>query len=421
MSRVAKTSIEIFAGPTLESSQLPLPHISTAQIASSKEESHNHRQDELPCADVPDSSEVESCLICLGAIHDRCVLPVCLHSLFCFECILRWIPIHRRCPLCNTAIGDYLIHSIRSNDDYLRHYLPNTSNKSTTNGEQPDLIRTQAEESQSTHPPSSSTHLRSPNSSTRQFGWGQNTSDSRRQAARERWDKQMSQRRRVYRQGLFCKHIGSSARTKLSAPPHPKEISATPVLQSTLLQFIRRELLAFPHPNLDVEFLATYILNVLKTFDAKSNEAIHLLEEFLGHTGAEHFCHELYSFLRFISRGAGVLRDKVFAFDQWAQYDWPEEHIKQRMNFRRDDNGQLPDSRGCSTSSCPSSSMSVIDAQPSQSISSTRDAVLSRRESFLNNLAEHVDTNDQHTVSNEKARLTYLAQERLKHLQARSL
>ena len=30
----------------------------------------------------------------------------------------------RRCPLCSQAIGEYLIHSIRSRYDYRKHYLP---------------------------------------------------------------------------------------------------------------------------------------------------------------------------------------------------------------------------------------------------------------------------------------------------------
>ena len=55
----------------------------------------------------------------------------------------------------------------------------------------------------------------------------------------------------------------------------------------------------------DVEFLTTYILSLLKAIDIRSDPAIRLLAEFLdlptgpGYPhGAEHFAHELYSFLR---------------------------------------------------------------------------------------------------------------------------
>lgn len=67
--------------------------------------------------------------------------------------------------------------------------------------------------------------------------------------------------------------------------------------------FLRRELRVWSL--VDVEFLTTYILSLLKAIDIRSEPFIQLLSEFLdGHptTGyphpAEHFAHELYSFLR---------------------------------------------------------------------------------------------------------------------------
>ena len=55
----------------------------------------------------------------------------------------------------------------------------------------------------------------------------------------------------------------------------------------------------------DVEFLTSYILSLLKAIDIRSEPAVLLLSEFLdtsngpGYShGAEHFAHELYSFLR---------------------------------------------------------------------------------------------------------------------------
>lgn len=54
----------------------------------------------------------------------------------------------------------------------------------------------------------------------------------------------------------------------------------------------------------DVEFLTTYILSLLKAIDVRSEAAIRLLSDYLDDErydyprAAEHFAHELYSFLR---------------------------------------------------------------------------------------------------------------------------
>lgn len=89
-----------------------------------------------------DSTENEhQCSICLQAILDRTVIPTCSHE-FCFECLLVWsgppyalfftieddslgdnTEQSRRCPLCSQAIGQYVIHTIRSRYDFRKHYL----------------------------------------------------------------------------------------------------------------------------------------------------------------------------------------------------------------------------------------------------------------------------------------------------------
>lgn len=75
-------------------------------------------------ADDADDSSHDLCLICLRSdIQDRSVLPTCLHSLFCFECILQWSEIKRTCPLCKRPIGDYILHNVRNDSDYSRHFL----------------------------------------------------------------------------------------------------------------------------------------------------------------------------------------------------------------------------------------------------------------------------------------------------------
>ena len=59
--------------------------------------------------------------------------------------------------------------------------------------------------------------------------------------------------------------------------------------------------------SVDVEFLTTYVLSLLKAIDIRSEPAIRLLAEFLEvpnddgpqfPNGPEHFAHELYSFMR---------------------------------------------------------------------------------------------------------------------------
>lgn len=64
--------------------------------------------------------------------------------------------------------------------------------------------------------------------------------------------------------------------------------------------FMRRELRIWSI--VDTEFLTTYILSLLKAIDIRSDPAIRLLAEYLDDEryprAAEHFAHELYSFLR---------------------------------------------------------------------------------------------------------------------------
>jgi hypothetical protein len=83
----------------------------------------------------------DHCVICLQPLVDRTVIPTCSHE-FCFECILIWagepapfliqqsvvepclLEQSQKCPLCSQLIGEYVIHHIRSEFDYQKHYLP---------------------------------------------------------------------------------------------------------------------------------------------------------------------------------------------------------------------------------------------------------------------------------------------------------
>ncbi|EIN06523.1 hypothetical protein PUNSTDRAFT_53962 [Punctularia strigosozonata HHB-11173 SS5] len=79
---------------------------------------------------------------------------------------------------------------------------------------------------------------------------------------------------------------------------------------------------------MDVEFLTTFILSLMKSIDIRSESAVKLLAEFLDmdtpyvvgarHTNAEHFAHELYSYIR------SPYRD-LYVYDDVVQYDVSEE------------------------------------------------------------------------------------------------
>lgn len=293
-------------------------------LDESREPSSSHGEkedgDAIISSDMVEEFDEDSCLICLGNIQDRTILPACQHSLFCFSCIMQWTAIHQRCPLCNTAIEGYVIHSIRNDDDYIRHRLP--EKVTGTEKDCSDLLSIVASQAQSRsfrpHPYRTRPRY-----------------ENYQQEASDRWEKQLSIRRRVYRQSLYCKHMGTNRSSRLAPPASPQTIAKTPSLQQILLHFIRRELLAYPMTNLDVEFLATYSINVFRSLHVKSNESINLLADFLGMEGAQHFCHEVYTFLRFISAGSGAHPDKIAAFDAWATYDWPEVRVSERLLARR--------------------------------------------------------------------------------------
>lgn len=296
---------------------------------------------------VPDDEvEDDNCLICLGGIVDQTVLPACLHSLFCFDCIIKWTNIHRRCPLCSAAIEGYLIHSIRSDHDYIRHYL------TTINGEEEReeratsesaLLRRQLQRRISRDPVTREVrydgeqreHCRArpiSHSTERNTGneWGVSQAEERQRDAIANWDRRLAFRSKVYREEMYCLHVGSNSTSKLRPTCQPSSIMNDKSVESALLSFIRRELLAYPI-TIDVDFMARYIINVIKSFDIKSQKAIELISDFLGSRGAQHFCHELYSFCRYIGAPRSYHRDKVKAFDEWAQY--PPSEQKQTTKF----------------------------------------------------------------------------------------
>ncbi|KAF8900842.1 hypothetical protein CPB84DRAFT_1680270 [Gymnopilus junonius] len=236
-----------------------------------------------------DADEQNNCSICLHSIVDRTVIPKCSHE-FCFECLLVWTEQSRRCPLCSQDIGEYLIHSIRSRYDYRKHFLP--------------PLRTSP-------PPSRPVPSNALIQSTRQNArrrrrereWGVRANES------EEFDKlerSIAKRRWIYEHDLYVKHVASNPYTKYRPYPTPAQFAASPELISRTTSFLRRELQVWE--GLDVEFLTTLILSLMKAIDIRSESAVKLISEFLDmdepytpggrHVNAEHFAHEVYCYVR---------------------------------------------------------------------------------------------------------------------------
>ncbi|TFY61587.1 hypothetical protein EVG20_g6997 [Dentipellis fragilis] len=263
---------------------------------------------EKPVVEDPEL-EGDHCTICLQPIVDRTVIPTCSHE-FCFECLALWAEQSRRCPLCSQSIGGYLIHHIRSKYDYQKHYL------TPLRTSPPPL------QAASGHASQAPAHRRP---SRRERRWGRGEREQREQA--DALDRAISRRRWLYEHDLYAKHVASNSYTRYRPYPSPAQFSASPDLITRATMFLRRELRVWP--NLDVEFLTTFVLSLMKSIDIRSESAVKLLAEFLDmdapytpggrHTNAEHFAHEIYSYLRSPYRDLAV-------YDTVVQYDVPS-HI----------------------------------------------------------------------------------------------
>ncbi|KAF9002192.1 hypothetical protein BDQ17DRAFT_1243521 [Cyathus striatus] len=252
---------------------------------------------------IVEEEEGPACSICLQTLEDRTVLPTCSHD-FCFECILVWTEQSRRCPLCNQSIGEYLIHSIRSKYDYRKHYLTPLRGKSPP----PHVFASTSNPIQG---------IRRRRRQERQ--WGRRERDIWEE--QDRLERSIEKRRWVYRWGLYAKHVASNAYTKYRPYPTPAQFAASQELISRTTIFLRRELQVWE--GLDVEFLTSFTLSILKSLDIRSEGAIKLIAEFLDlddefgeRKNAQHFSHEVYTYVR------SPYRD-LFVYDTVVQYDEP--------------------------------------------------------------------------------------------------
>ncbi|KAJ6495912.1 hypothetical protein DFH09DRAFT_946080 [Mycena vulgaris] len=234
---------------------------------------------------LEEEEEEDRCSICLQEVLDRTVVPLCAHE-FCFDCLIVWTGQSRRCPLCSQGIGTFVIHKIRSRYDYQKHYLNPLPTSPVPL--QPLPLR----------------QARPPRRRPREREWGRRERTDRDEA--DKLDRSIAKRRWIYEHHLYAKHVASNSYTRYRPYPTPAQFSASPELISRTTMFLRRELQVWV--NLDVEFLTTFIISIMKAIDIRSESAVKLLSEFLDldapyveggrHVNAEHFAHEVYSYVR---------------------------------------------------------------------------------------------------------------------------
>ncbi|KAH7108528.1 hypothetical protein BKA62DRAFT_24870 [Auriculariales sp. MPI-PUGE-AT-0066] len=253
-------------------------------------------------ADANDESDAEHCIICLQDIVDRTTLPNCAHERFCFECVVVWTEQSRKCPLCQQAMGAYLVHNARSLGS-TKYFLPPLRSPPL-----PD--RSAASSSQTVNRTIRQSRMRV---------WGQ-VEERRRDDAEER---SLAKRKWVYEHDLYAKHVASNSHTKFRPYPTPAQLSAQEDLVRRTTVFVRRELRVWD--NIDIDFVATFVVSVIKSIDIRAEASVKLLSEFLDagqqpylagnrYRNSEHFAHEIYSYIRSPFRDLNI-------YDRYVQYD----------------------------------------------------------------------------------------------------
>ncbi|KAK0209460.1 hypothetical protein IW262DRAFT_1468716 [Armillaria fumosa] len=282
---------------------------------------------ESPSPPPEEEEEEDNCIICLQALVDRTVIPTCSHE-FCFDCLVVWTEQSRKCPLCAQTIGEYLIHRIRSRYDYQKHYLAPLA--------KPGLLPLPAA-------PHREPQVRR---RRRRREWGRRDEEEA-----DKLDRSIEKRRWVYEHGLYAKHVASNGYTKYRPYPTPAQFAASQEMVSKTTMFLRRELRVWD--DLDVEFFTTFTVSLMKSIDIRSESAVKLLAEFLdidtgGRVMAEHFAHEVYSYVR------SPFKD-LFVYDSVVQYDTlPNVGPPPRPRSRRwRDADERPSRRSGSRSSSP--------------------------------------------------------------------
>lgn len=229
----------------------------------------------------------DACTICLERISERAIAAPCNHCSFDFVCLVSWLQEQPKCPLCKTGVTA-VEYDWRSPSDFKSFKVRSLS---------ADLKTTQSQPTPSTRPYSRPRRFRRTPAP----------------ASRVDEDALIRRRRYIYRHHLYSLHIGSN-RVSRFRNITPRDVAASPGLQSKARKWVRRELrvFSFLEPIASsteagysrgagiAEFLIEYVVAILKKLELKDSggRAEDLLAEFLGRATTTLFLHELESWMR---------------------------------------------------------------------------------------------------------------------------
>jgi len=245
--------------------------------------------------------ELETCAICLEAIHERAVAAPCNHLSFDFICLVQWLQEHATCPLCKAEVRA-VQYDWRAPEDYKTY----TVVKPSSGAKVPDDHVSRRQET------SIASRRR------RETSRGPHRTPSNSSSITE--DPSLRRRRLVYDNHTPSLHVGANRHSQYQQPISPSAFASSATLQTRARVFLRRELRLFPFldrrpAGANREFLAEYVVAVLKVHDLKSSDgkAEELLGEFLGREDAVLLLHELGAWLR-------SPFERLEAWDEVVQY-----------------------------------------------------------------------------------------------------
>lgn len=137
----------------------------------------------------------------------------------------------------------------------------------------------------------------------------------------------LERRRYIYRHELFAKHVGSNRHTQYRPCPTPAHVRHSSDTARRIKLFLKRELSLWPQ--IDADFLTTYMLSLLQVFTIDADETVRLTSEFLGERTARHVLHELECFLR-----SGKRKLRFYDASPYLQYPPPRAATLKRRRER---------------------------------------------------------------------------------------
>lgn len=321
-----KTAVGHSAPPPSRTKRTLSPSTNDSSPTCIVHDSDNNTAQSSPTKDL--EHESSNCTICLNTYEDRAVLETCQHE-FCFSCIIQWSTLSHTCPLCIRPFTSCL-HEIQDDHHYTVHQFEPLPDIRAHSG--------RPTASDTTVPHGIIRRLYGPPQFRRR---GRNrplppeTADE--QSVADRQQAALENRRNVYRNGLFVRHVGAN-RISGFQQITPETFRIFPQRLDHLVPWIRRELQAittlssFPpeaagsasttrttnssneETDSGLEIIREYIIAVCKRYDLQTDQGQDLIRDFL-HDHTEHFVHELMGFAR--------SPFSMEAYDRAAQYSSP--------------------------------------------------------------------------------------------------